>query len=184
MIDRASKWIEVAPMRDMTAEIVVSALYEYWITRYGVPIYITSDRGGQFLATVFKELTRFLGAEHIKTTAYHPQSDGKVERFHRHLKSALKAFGSDWTRHLPTVLYGIRSTPCDDSGVSRAEVTFGKSLRLPGEFFQPGESVNTTEYIAKLRDAFRRITPTERPSNFKGKIFVPKNLFSCSRVYV
>jgi hypothetical protein len=177
--------VEAVPLRDITAERIARALYENWITRYGIPLRVTSDRGSQFISGLFKELNRLLGAEHLKTTAYHPISDGKVERFHRILKSALMCFGRHWTAHLPSVLYGIRATPCDDSGISRAEATFGKPLKLPGEFFETTPIVNMTSYVTELKKSLQSIKPIERNRNFtNNKIFVPKDLFTCSRVFV
>ena len=69
------------------------------------------------------------------TTAYHPQSNGLIERFHRQLKNALKAraCGVDWAEHLPWVMLGIRVAPKEDSAVSATEMVFGSPLTLPGQ---------------------------------------------------
>lgn len=136
--DRMSSWIEAIPLKNIQASTVANALYSGWVARYGVP-YRTSDRGTQFVSTLFQELNILLGAEHIRTTSYHPEGNGKVERFHRQLKAALKCHGRDWYNARPTVMLGIRAAPSDESGLSRVEVTFGKTLRLPGEFLQKPE---------------------------------------------
>lgn len=76
------------------------------------------------------------GTHKIHTTTYHPQANGLVERFHRHLKSAFRAVGDskDWSRHLPWVLLEIRSAIKEDIGFSASQILYGQSLRLPGEF--------------------------------------------------
>ena len=70
------------------------------------------------------------------TTAYHLQSNGLVEWFHRHLKSALRArlSGPSWTKDLPWVLLGIRTASKEDLGYSSAELVYGQPLTAPGEF--------------------------------------------------
>jgi hypothetical protein len=85
-----------------------------------------------------------MGVKHVMTTAYHPQSNGMVERFHRQLKEALRArnCGPDWADHLPWVLLGIRAAPKDDTGVSSAELVYGCRLALPGELQVPSPPIS------------------------------------------
>jgi transposase InsO family protein len=82
-----------------------------------------------------------LGIKHQMSTAFHPQSNGLVERAHRRLKDTLKAklAGSSWPAHLPWVLLGIRAAPREDSGVSTAELVFGAPLNLPGSLITAAE---------------------------------------------
>jgi len=86
-------------MSEMTAPTVSSELIKNWISRFGIPVRITSDQGRQFESAVFHELTKTLGIRHLTTTGYHPQSNGIIERFHRTLKSALMAKGADQWLH-------------------------------------------------------------------------------------
>ncbi|VDO96753.1 unnamed protein product [Schistosoma margrebowiei] len=79
--------------------------------------------------------------ERIRTTAYHPASNGLVERFHRQLKSALRAHENDnWYETLPLVLLGIRTNLKADIKFSATELVYGTTLRLPGEFSTPQSS--------------------------------------------
>jgi transposase InsO family protein len=118
----------------ISAADCATALFTGWIQRFGVPAYITSDRGAQFTSSLWQALCSLLSITHIQTTAYHPQSNGLVERFHRRLKDSLRArlAGSDWTSHLPWVLLGIRtSVPLEGRRVISSRSGHGLSAVTP-----------------------------------------------------
>lgn len=110
MIDRFSRWPEVVPLTDITAATIAEAFVAHWIARFGVPDVIVTDQGRQFESTLFRELSNLLGIHKRRTTAYHPQCNGMVERFHRTLKSAIMAVDPlHWSECLPTILLGLRT---------------------------------------------------------------------------
>ena len=78
-------------MPDATAESCASALLSGWVLHFGVPRTITSDRRPQFESELWNSLMILLSTARLRTTGYHPQSNGLAERFHRHLKGGLKA---------------------------------------------------------------------------------------------
>lgn len=94
MIDRVTKWPEIIPIKDMSAETIAEKFLENWIARYGCPIKITTDQGRQFESQLFTQLTKKLGIEKIHTTAYNPKANGQIERIHRTLKAAIMGKGA------------------------------------------------------------------------------------------
>jgi hypothetical protein len=142
VIDRTTRWPEAVPLASVTAADCASALLHGWIQRFGVPHTITSDRGPQFTSALWAALCSSLSIVRSPTTAYHPQSNGLVERFHRRLKDALRAraAGVDWAAHLPWVMLGIRSAWREDSPFTPAESVFGSQPVLPGQFLAEPES--------------------------------------------
>jgi len=184
MVDRATRWVEAVPMRSTTAADCAAAFTANWISRYGVPDQLTSDRGPQFTSGVWAATCHLLGLRHITTTAYHPQANGLVERFHRRLKEALRARSSDqqWDQHLPWVLLGIRSAPRDDDDISAAELVFGAPLSLPGDFVA-AEERPAELFLRHLRLAASS-TPTRPLLPSQEKRPLPATLLSASHVYV
>ena len=90
-VDRFTRWPEAIPLTSITAEVVAQTFLTGWISRFGVPSTIVTDRGRQFESQLWTNLMSLLGSKRSRTTSYHPQTNGMVERFHRQLKAALKA---------------------------------------------------------------------------------------------
>nr|VZI46866.1 unnamed protein product [Spirometra erinaceieuropaei] len=132
-IDRFTRRPVAAPIPDNSVEVVAKAFVTLWASNFGVLATVTTDRGSQFQSMLFRELTSLLGTNRIRTTTYHPQANGLVERLHRQLKTSLMAQPdpSRWSDHLPLVLLSLRSTLKADIGCTAADLVYGTSLRLP-----------------------------------------------------
>ena len=109
IIDRFTRWPEAIPLPDAKTPTCTNALIRGWISRFGVPADITSDRGPQFTSSLWSNLNKMLGIKQQHNTAYHPQANGMVERLHRQLKDSLKARTTSphWMEHLPFTLPGL-----------------------------------------------------------------------------
>ena len=70
--------------------------YFDWVSRFGAPLFLITDKGRQFTGEIMKLLNKKLGIYHIRTGAYNPTSNGQIERQHRIFKSVLKAKGGEW----------------------------------------------------------------------------------------
>ena len=129
-----------------------------------------------------------LGTKRLRTTAYHPIANGMIERFHRQLKAALKCRQqpNQWTEALPMILLGIRSACKEDLGCTTAELVYGASLRLPGEFFTPAPDNHlsaTPECVNRLKKAMSDLrAPPVRAQH--RTTHVHTELSTCTHVFV
>jgi hypothetical protein len=153
--------MEAVPVADTSAATCAAPLFSGWISRYGVPHVLTSDRGPQFVSEVWATVCQQLEICHKTTTAYHPQANGIVERLHRQLKEALRArlAGVEWEQHLPWVLLRLRAAPKEDSAISAAEFMFGTKLALPGELLVTGGGVKNIQQPARRLFERQHFTP-------------------------
>lgn len=188
IIDRGTRWPEAFPIKDITADTVAKVIYEGWISRYGCPLRLTTDQGRQFESQLFTDLLKYLGVSKVRTTSYHPQANGLVERWHRVMKAALMARldGKSWFDELPSVLFGLRAAGRSESGISPAEYTFGKQLRLPNDFFEPNKAVHgdPNTLIDNIRKTISNLKPISAKQNCNRKWFVHPDLQSCTHVFI
>ncbi|BES91401.1 Reverse transcriptase (RNA-dependent DNA polymerase) [Nesidiocoris tenuis] len=190
-IDRYTRWVEAFPMPDQTAQTIADTFFSGWISKFGPPLYLVSDQGRSFESSLFRQLAQLLGIEVRHTTAYHPQCNGLIERAHRTIKAALMCRLGDsrerWLEELPVILLGLRTTYKPDLGASPAELVYGTSLRLPGEFFEetpPSVSTTPTEYIHRQRQLFAKIRPAPTKWHLREKPFTQPALDKASHVFL
>ena len=113
-IDYLTIWVEAFPTKDQRALTIAQLLIGEVISHHGVPQELLSDRGAAFLSSLLKEVCQIMGLKKVKTTAYHPQGDGLVERFNWTLTDMLaktvSRTGKDGDERLPYVLFAYRTS--------------------------------------------------------------------------
>ena len=134
-VDYLTKWPEVYAVPDQSSATVARILVEEIISRHGVPSEILSDRGRAFLSGLMGEVELLMGYHKVNTTAYHPQTDGLVERYNRTLTAMLaKTVGKDgpeWDERLPYVLFAYRASQQSSTQESPFYLLYGRDPRLP-----------------------------------------------------
>ena len=131
VVDYFSRYFEIAVMRNVTSANIIASLGKMFAT-HGLPISITCDNGPQFVSSQFKQYLDVNGIKLHNVTPIWPQANGEVERQNRTLLKRIKiaqAEGKDWKSEIHAFLLMYRSTPHTTTGVSPAELLFGRKLR-------------------------------------------------------
>ncbi len=150
-VDYYSRWVECFPMRHATAQSIATIFRKEILTRWGVPDFVLSDRGTQFVSSVFREVCEKWRVTPKLTTAYHPQTN-MTERVNRTLKSMIASYVDDnhskWDQFLPEMRFAINSAIQETTGVTPAELQLGRKLRGPMDKILHGPNLtpDTTSY--------------------------------------
>ena len=141
VIDKFSRFVSLIPLKTITAENIAFEFRSKILLKYGIPEQILSDRGSQFTSYIFKILCKIFGIDKIFTTAYHPQTNGMIERFHRFLKERLRVIAQekqldftkshDWDIYLAEIEFGYNNTPNDMTQHAPYEIIYGNLLKTP-----------------------------------------------------
>ena len=126
---------EAFPIPDKTDDTIVSTFINEYLPVDMCPWYILLDSGTEFKNCLMDQVLQQLGINRIFSVPYHPQSNGKLEVFHKYLKPTLKKLcekdPSNWDKYLNQALASYRVTP----NMSTAEIPFflvyGRDLNLP-----------------------------------------------------
>ena len=166
--DYATRYPEAFPLRNTKARQVANSLLQLF-SRMGVPKEILTDQGTNFTSKTLRQVYSLLGIRGIKTTPYHPQTDGMVERFNQTLKSMLRKFvsesGADWDQWLPYLLFAYREVPQASTGFSPFELLFGREVRGPLDILReswegdaPRQPTNIASYVLKMREKLDQLS--------------------------
>ena len=128
-------WPEVFPIPDKSADTIVSTFINKYLPVHMYPRYILSDNGTEFKNNLMDQVLQQLGIERIFLAPYHPQSNSKLEVFHKYLKPTLEKLCekdlSNWDQYLNQVHASYRVTP----NLATAEMPFflvyGRDPNLP-----------------------------------------------------
>jgi hypothetical protein len=153
--DYFTKWAEAYPMKDQEASTVADFLVDF-ICHYGLPLQLHSDQGRQFQSNLFRELCTILGIDQTRTSPYHPQSDGFVERINKTiidmLSKTISKSQRDWDKKLPLVMLAYRSLIQESTRESPCLTMSGREPLLPVDLLY-GKSQDhkvVSEYVQDL----------------------------------
>ncbi|XP_063408799.1 uncharacterized protein LOC134692279 [Mytilus trossulus] len=124
----STRFPEAIPLRNIKTPTIVKALIKFF-TLVGLPKSIQSDQGSNFMSGLFQQVVYQLGIAQYRSSAYHPESQGALERFHQTLKNMIRTFclqfDRDWDDGVHFLLFAVREAVQESLGFSPFELVFG-----------------------------------------------------------
>ena len=115
IIDHLTGWLEAFPILEKSADTIVSTFINQYLPVHICPRYMLSDNGTELKNHLIDQVFQQLGIDCIFSAAYHPQSNRKLEVFHKYLKPTLKKLcekdPANWDKYINQVLASYRVTP-------------------------------------------------------------------------
>ena len=181
IMDHATRYPEAVPLKRIDAATVAEELCTVF-TRLGLPSEILSDQGSNFLSDLMTQVTEILGITRLKTSPYHPQTNGMLERFHLTLKSMVRKTADDkreWDTCLPYVCFAFRDAIHSSTGFTPFQLLFGRDVRGPLSLIYEsltGEARGgraVADYVdtlkIRLRDAWQTAVEHDTAAKAKSK---------------
>ena len=161
----STRFPEAIPLRSIKTNTILKALIKFF-TLFGLPKSIQSDQGTNFMAHAFQQVMNQLGIKQYKSSAYHPESQGALERFHQTLKTMIKMYcienSRDWDEGVHLLLFAVRESVQESLGFSPFELVFGHAVRGPLLLLkekwldEDPEKISVLKYVATFKDRLFR----------------------------
>ena len=130
----STRFHDAIPLRNIKTKTIVKALVKFF-TFVGFPRSVQSDQGSNFMSGNFQQVMHDLGIKQHKSSGYHPESQGALERFHQTLKHVIRSYcfdtEIDWDDDIHLLLFAVRESVQGSLGFSPFELVFGRTVRRP-----------------------------------------------------
>lgn len=140
-VDYLTNWPIARAVPVASQEAVADFIYEEIVMRFGCPSEIITDRGANFTSGLVKAYTKRVGINHKLTSAFHPRTNSKVERYNGIIKQMLRKYVNGaihrWDDFVNAALWASRVRVHSTTGFSPFYLTYGREPRLPGDILQP-----------------------------------------------
>ena len=149
------------PFDQQDAETVAKAFVANIVLKYGTPRILQTDQGANFISEVFRNTCKILKIKKIQSTAFHPESQGSIERSHRLLAAYLRYYVNEdqtnWDEWVPFATYAYNTTIHSATGFTSFELLFGRPFTLPSALKKPPELQYNYDYVSDLRSPLKTV---------------------------
>ena len=156
-----TKWVEARALPDNSAVSTAKFLYEQIITRYGIPIQLTSDCGGHFVNHIIRVLTTDFKIYHSLSSPYYPRANGQAEATNKILVGVIykscAVEGEDWEEKLPSALWAYRTSYKVTTGHTPFQLMYGQEAVVPTEFMVPSLRIAIENKLGDIESLRERL---------------------------
>ena len=156
-----TKWVEAHALLDNSAVSTTRFIYEQIITRYGIPLQLTSDRGGHFVNHVIRLLTTEFKIYHSLSSPYYPRANRQAEATNKILVSIIYKScvveGEDWEEKLPSTLWAYRTTYKVITAHTPFQLMFRHEAMVPTEFMIPSLKIALENKLGVMESSRERL---------------------------
>ena len=139
--DHFSKYVVAYVVKDQTARTAAVTLRNRYFGLFGAPAYLVSDQGKAFTGHLITHLCELYGVHKLRTSPYHAQTNGQVERMNQTIIRMIGKLAEDkkarWSEHLPELLSAYNGTRSTVTGYSPYYLLFGRKNRMPVDCLFP-----------------------------------------------
>ena len=157
LTDILSKFVIAKAVRDNSAQTAVRFLKEDVITKFGTPRCILTDNGTHFTSSLMNELIKQIGATHLYSTPYHPQTNGQIERYNSTMDAKIAALSNlrktNWDEQLAFVTFNYNTSIHSSTKQIPFEMMYGRTPVLPFDTQDSNVTLSyDPEYLNKLKN--------------------------------
>ncbi|CAK9825385.1 Retrovirus-related Pol polyprotein from transposon 412 [Anthophora retusa] len=133
--DMLTKYLILIPIKDQQANSIINELLDHYVYIFSAPRQILTDQGTNFVCKLMETFEQAFKIKHVKTTSFHPQSNGSLERTHSTVKDLIRTCTNDrqneWDENLKLVCMGYNTSVHETTGYTPFELTFGHKANMP-----------------------------------------------------
>ena len=174
--DNLTKYLIAIPIENQEASTVADAFVSKICLVHGIPQIILTDQGANFMSQVFKHVCKLFKIRKITTSAYHPETNGSLERSHKVLVEYLRCFCTEkqtqWENWIPFSTFVYNTTPHTVTKFTPFELMYGRLANLPGELQKGPISplYNYDDFVANTKHKLKVSHEIARQNLIKAKV--------------